>query len=125
MKPYRNAKSVEIEVEAAAAWYEQQRSGLGAEFLVSLEHAMIAICSSPRAAPRWPDLLDLDLRRYMMARFPFLIGYRDLPTEVVVLAVAHAKRAPLYWLERARTRSPIAVRAFRRLHEDEVCPRPV
>lgn len=44
----------------------------------------------------------LAIRRFTMRRFPFAIAYVDLPEEIAVLAVAHAKRRPLYWLARAR-----------------------
>jgi toxin ParE1/3/4 len=36
-------------------------------------------------------------RRFVMAAFPYSINYREVRSEIHVLAVAHAKRRPQYW----------------------------
>ena len=35
-----------------------------------------------------------------LPRFPYAVIFMDLGTEIRVLAVAHAKRRPGYWLDR-------------------------
>lgn len=103
MKPFRNHPAVPSEVEASAGWYEARELGLGVEFVLAVERAVAQICDAPQAWPRWPGVPgDLDVRRFTMRRFPFLIAYLDEPAEIVVLAVAHVKRRPMYWLLRAR-----------------------
>ena len=37
----------------------------------------------------------------IVLRFPYLIAFERRSGAVVVLAIAHAKRQPLYWLTRA------------------------
>jgi toxin ParE1/3/4 len=39
-------------------------------------------------------------RRFLLQRFPFAIVYRELPTAIQVLAIAHARRKPGYWKQR-------------------------
>jgi toxin ParE1/3/4 len=40
------------------------------------------------------------LRRVALRRFPFSVVYTKTTVRLEVLAVAHMKRRPLYWLER-------------------------
>jgi hypothetical protein len=42
----------------------------------------------------------LDVRRFILPKFPYSIVFLELPTEVRIVAVAHARRKPGYWLER-------------------------
>jgi hypothetical protein len=54
--------------------------------------------------PRLVDLpADLVIRRVLLPRFPYAVVFMDLGREVRVLAVAHAKRRPGYWLNRIAT----------------------
>jgi hypothetical protein len=70
---------------------------LGSDFAVEVERALAVIGENPRAWPGWPDASEeLEIRRFLLSRFPFALAYR-----VIVLAVAHAKRRPGYWLSRA------------------------
>jgi len=41
----------------------------------------------------------------LLPRFPYAMIFMDLGTEIRVLAVAHAKRRPGYWLDRVEERS--------------------
>jgi hypothetical protein len=36
----------------------------------------------------------------MLDRYPFSIIYREMPREIQIIAVAHAKRRPGYWAKR-------------------------
>jgi hypothetical protein len=47
---------------------------------------------------RWPT--KSGVRRYVMCRFPFLVVYRVVGSEIEVIAVAHARRRPGYWRSR-------------------------
>jgi hypothetical protein len=41
-----------------------------------------------------------DVRRILLERFPYAVIVLCRPEETVVVAVAHTRRRPLYWLER-------------------------
>ncbi len=92
------------EVDAAVDWYEGQRAGLGAEFFTELRRSLQVIAEAPRANPSWSGgrARDVEVRRLLMERFPFALPYLVLEELVVVLAVAHVRRRPGYWLPRVR-----------------------
>jgi plasmid stabilization system protein ParE len=55
----------------------------------------------PRLFPRLQDVgATLEIRRALLARFPYALVFLVREDEVRVLAVAHAKRRPGYWLSR-------------------------
>lgn len=77
-------------------WY-LRHSPLAAERFVNEVRAALTLVGE--APQRWP-LLTKDLRRYVMASFPYSVIYRAVGSEVHVYAVAHAKRRPDYWRRR-------------------------
>ncbi len=86
------------ELRAAARWYERQESGLGERFLAAIAEVVDRIAEHPGLFPRWRD--DRPFRRAVVDRFPYLVFYVDLDDRVRVLAIAHARRRPGYWLRR-------------------------
>lgn len=53
--------------------------------------------------PRFLDMPpDLDIRRTLLPRFPYAVVFIELGGEVRILAVAHTKRQPGYWLDRVQ-----------------------
>jgi toxin ParE2 len=84
------------ELEAAQAWYEKRKIGLGdrlfAEFLVVLDN----ITRQPGA---W-DPLPGGFRRCRMNKFPYGIVYSARGDDIIVVAVAHHKRRLGYWRHR-------------------------
>lgn len=94
----------ESELDDAAAWYDDQRPGLGDELLVDVRNALDAITETPDTWPRWPAAPARipPIRRFVLPRFPDSIAYQLHPELVVVLAIAHTSRKPFYWIGRAR-----------------------
>lgn len=94
----------EQEIDAAASWYEERRVGLGAELLAEVHRAFESILTLPLAWPIWPDAPSLvpPIRRKLLKRFEYAVAYQIYPEQIVVLAFAHNKRRPFYWVERAR-----------------------
>jgi toxin ParE1/3/4 len=66
---------------------------LGGQFLDAADHAIGVIQDAPA---RWP-IIEADVRRYLMPRFPYAIYYRALPDEIRVLAFKHHSRHLDYW----------------------------
>ena len=81
------------ESEAAAAWYAERDPRVATRFVAELEANFDRILEAPR---RWPLYLH-DTRRIPFTRFPYVILYRDEPSRILVVAVAHARRKPGYW----------------------------
>ena len=89
--------AAEAEHLKSVAFYELERSGLGASYLTEFEGVMSRVCVGPH---RYPIELKPDIRRIPMKRFPFTVLYREKDGVVQVLAVAHQRRRPQYWAGR-------------------------
>lgn len=100
---------IELHPEAARElgsivdWYEERRVGLGAEFFADLQGHLRDIAASPHTWPLWPDARakPLGIHRFVMERFPYGLPYMVFNERVFILAIAHARRRPSYWLRRA------------------------
>lgn len=80
------------EFDAAIDYYESQAAGLGAEFLVEVEHCVARLLeNSEIGAPHIGET-----RRVLLTRFPCGVVYLPEDQEVVVVAVAHHRREPGY-----------------------------
>jgi len=90
------------ELRSAALWYEQRRTGLGGEFIAEVAAALDRIGEAEDSFPAWPGTHSASppIRRATLQRFPYLIAFESREQAVLVLAVAHARRRPLYWLSR-------------------------
>jgi plasmid stabilization system protein ParE len=78
------------------AWYENQRPGLGRAFLDSVEHAFERI-------ERSPSSFETALRNVRLAstpRFPYIIYFRCIEDDLVVIGVFHNRRDPRAWRSR-------------------------
>jgi len=81
----------------SVVYFESKRPGLGAAYLTEFEKIMNIACTSPH---RYPIEKKPDIRRIRMNRFPFTVLFREYSGTIQVLAVAHHRRRPLYWLNR-------------------------
>jgi toxin ParE1/3/4 len=87
----------EHELTEAIQYYEERSSGLGFKLLEEVEHAVIFIRRHPEAAPRVLN----SIRRFVLPQFPYYLLYRPLQGGGLrILAVAHQKRHPRYWVGR-------------------------
>lgn len=103
MIPVRFAPEVPDELAEAVRWYETRKRSLGSEFLDEVEATLSLLATRPRSFPRLQDVeTSLEIRRALLARFPFALVFLVREDEIRVLAVAHAKRRPGYWLSRVR-----------------------
>jgi len=84
----------ETELHEAYTWYETQNTGLGSDFLLCIEAALTSARDRPRSFP----YIHRQTRRVLVRRFPYLILFRDLPDQTVVLGVMHAARDPKHFL---------------------------
>ncbi len=87
------------ELEAAAAWYEEQQPGLGHELFRAVAQTIAAIDRWPDAAPEDQSSAGqpVQLRSRHLLRFPYRIIYLVHEDELVIVAYAHDRREPGYW----------------------------
>ena len=88
-----------LELAEAVRWYESKRSGLGDDFLAEVAKTIDWLALNPEAGN--PIASDQRTRRLLVSRFPYQIVYRRRPDEIVIVGVAHLKRKPGYWKDRA------------------------
>jgi len=62
------------------------------------------VSDAPESYPAWPGTRAEGplIRKANIQRFPYVIAFEKHERHVLVLAIAHAKRRPLYWLTRAK-----------------------
>ncbi|MCE7902468.1 MAG: type II toxin-antitoxin system RelE/ParE family toxin [Gammaproteobacteria bacterium PRO9] len=94
--PVRFHPAAAEEVENARSWYAERNASVAAAFRAELDRAILAISGNPL---RWPRSYD-SYRRFPMRAFPFNIIYAARPDFVEVMAVAHYRRKPGYWISR-------------------------
>lgn len=87
----------EDDIVAACAWYDEQRAGLGDQFLEALHTTVDQI----RDHPQLHGVLRRDIRAAPLRRFPYLVYYRDRGTDILVIAVQHGRRSSRVWRGRA------------------------
>ena len=87
----------ELDLADAALWYEEQRPGLGRQFL----DEVLAAFSMIEATPLMHPIVHRDARRALIRRFPFGIYYRIETGAIIVVAIMHGSRDPRRWKKRA------------------------
>lgn len=86
----------EQELLDAVSYYEEQEAGLGLEYLGEVEHAVNFLVRYPEAGCKVRG----SIHRLTLPKFPYSLLYRVLEEQIRVLAVAHHKRKPQYWVDR-------------------------
>ena len=82
------------------AFYESRQRGLGARYREHFLKTIKRVCETPA---RYPIEHQPDIRRVRLRPFPLTLIYRERNAMVQVLAIAHYRRQPRYWLGRRRT----------------------
>ena len=85
------------ELAATAVFYHNQAPGLGADFLDEVERTESFLLAFPHAGRP----LRGGIRRHSVRRFPFDLIYEVKGDGLWILAVAHQRRKPGYWVDRA------------------------
>ena len=85
-----------LDATTIAADYEERSPGLGEEFLAAVVEAIGRIARNPMAWSTWPGarVRRDPLRRYLMTRFPYHIGYQLRGDMILVIVIAHGRRLP-------------------------------
>jgi len=84
------------DIKIAYDWYEEQRIGLGEDFLLTLEASYAQISRMPKAY----QAIYGTVRRKLTSRFPYGIFFVIKDTQLIILAIMHTKRNPSDWTDR-------------------------
>ena len=79
------------------AHYESIQAGLGRRYHSEFQNVLALVCASP---DRSRIVLAPNIRRAMFKVFHFDLVYREADGLVQVLAIAHHRRQPGYWVAR-------------------------
>ena len=86
----------EQELTKAFNWYETCASGLGSDFLLSVDASINFIARHPEHY----QIIYKTIRCAFTKRFPYKILFITKPNKIIVIAVFHAKRNPKNWKSR-------------------------
>jgi plasmid stabilization system protein ParE len=90
-------REAERDIKKAFDWYEEQRSGLGGEFLGQIEAVFERIEDNPELY----ESVFKSVRRALVRRFPYSVYFLLVNGDPVVIAVLHQRRSPVRWRGRA------------------------
>lgn len=86
-------RAAQTDLDAAFVWYEEQAIGLGYEFLDEIDQTIRLLSTFPRFSSEVAE----GIRRSLVNRFPYGIFYAIASDRIVIVAIAHLKRAPDFW----------------------------
>lgn len=78
----------ELDLLVSFSWYEGQRAGLGGAFLDELDSLIASLVDN---ALLYPEIFE-GVRRAFARRFPYVVTYRVVEDEVIVVSVLHMRR---------------------------------
>ncbi len=86
----------EKELNEAIDYYEDIEPGLGYDFALEVYSTISRLVDFPKA---W-GILEGDVRRSLLRRFPYGVLYSEENDEIFIVAVMHLHRKPGYWKRR-------------------------
>jgi toxin ParE1/3/4 len=95
---YNLSQEAENDLFEAFTWYEEQKQGLGDEFLKSLDNAYQSIIQNPST---YRIIYKNKIRAFSVKRFPFLILYLIDNHDINVISIFNTHRNPKTWKKRA------------------------
>lgn len=93
----------QAEFAADVDWYDARERGVGGRFAEAVRAAIEAAVDDQAAWPAWSDWdREPVVRSKGVSGFPYRVVYFVDHDVLTIVAVAHAKRRPGYWRDRAR-----------------------
>ena len=84
-------------------YYEARQEGLGLDLYERVAECFATIAREPERFPLYEGVrAKLGVRRVLIERFPYVIAYKILTDEILIIGVAHASQRPAYWRNRAK-----------------------
>ena len=86
----------EIDLLDGFEWYADRNPEAARDFRGAVQTARRVISQAPEV---WPPYTN-GTQKYRLRRFPYKIIYRCTEERIQIIAVAHDKRRPNYWVDR-------------------------
>lgn len=88
----------ELELQDIFEYYETESQNLGRRFIREFRRGIKRILQFPYA---WPTI-ESNVRKCTLKKFPFHIIYAVTDELIMILAIAHHRRKPDYWIDRLK-----------------------
>jgi toxin ParE2 len=98
MRRYGFLEPAQLEFDEAVNFYNEQKDGLGYEFVEEVFNSINRILRHPEA---WTKL-SKRTRRCRTKRFPYGIIYEIRGEMILIVAITHLRRRPMYWRDRLK-----------------------
>jgi plasmid stabilization system protein ParE len=85
-----------LEIEDALEWYLARSVPAARRFIEVLDNALQIISQKPGV---WPSF-EAGTRRYVLDRYPYSVIHRQCDDRIEVVAIAHDRQKPKYWVGR-------------------------
>ena len=91
-------REAQIELDEIFIWYEEQKIGLGLDFINEFEATINKITHNPYYA----SYIEIDARSASLKKFPYEIIYRidEVNWQVRIIAIIHQRRNPTWFRRR-------------------------
>lgn len=96
MTPVTVSPAARADIVAGFRWYENQRPGLGRDFLNEIRTAFSRVAEAPQAYAQ----VYRNVRRVSVRRFPYGLFFRVRDPYIQIVACMHGKRDPREWKSR-------------------------
>lgn len=101
MKEFQVEEIAQAELEQATGWYENQRDGLGREFVAEVKRVLLRIANQP-TFPTAPIAVVSGgvVRREFVDRFPYIVVFVESAEVRRVIMIRRASSDPTRWRAR-------------------------
>jgi plasmid stabilization system protein ParE len=86
----------ETDIKETVSYFKEVRNDLDRDFIQAIDASFFEIFNNPVAFP----IVKYDIRKFVMAKFPFCIYFVDKNEALYILSVFHDKRNPKEWQRR-------------------------
>ena len=100
MKPLKIVALAELEFREAMHWYRDRDPRVADRFAAEAARTLELIEAFPQIGGRVPEIDDHDVRRMPIHTFPYHVIFADLGDQLEVVAFAHNRRRPAYFMSR-------------------------
>jgi len=95
-KTFRIRSEAREEIDTAFDWYYRRSPEAAYAFLAEIIASLAQIASHPQLYPSFTK----NTHRRILERFPYSVIFQEREDDILVVALAHAKRRPNYWTHR-------------------------
>jgi plasmid stabilization system protein ParE len=89
-------REAQTDIKEPARRYERRESGLGTRFVREVRTTLNHVADNPLRFP----VIDEDVRRALLHKFPYSVYFVSEPESVAIIAVLHQHRRPDAWQAR-------------------------